>query len=378
LMWLPFLVTAAVLALAQERTTSLPSFVLTLIHGPGAICGAVCMEMLRPGVTKGQVHVAWHCLAMLAWAAVFVRLTGWSVRRIWMFDSAPANAHSRKAVRSREGWPWLEGKLARWPLLWRETLWLYESRLSRVVSFVLVPGLLAIAATILALTEVLARPKTRAPAFLILACVPLLIGLAQCWVFASTRLTWEKQRRTYDDLLTSPLTAGQIVRQKFVASLMKSHFFLIPAMLIPWMGAALGIINTTQAAGLTVIFAAGIFMTLASGIAWSSLCRTSTGALIGSLVMLVVFMGVIAAASFYGLEWIGRLHYSYSHFDVATGNVFADASFFILLTGPEAGRYVYGDPSIPLAGVYLSVLLHVSCGMLLFRWAVRRVARQRT
>jgi ABC-type transport system involved in multi-copper enzyme maturation permease subunit len=140
--------------------------------------------------------------------------------------------------------------------------------------------------------------------------VAILAALCVAAVSTTSGISGERESRTWEALLTTPLSAGQIVLGKFFGALRRQWF--IPALLsvhvaiatIYWLRKHQGM-DPAPIPFLAAIFAAPIIGLSGTGVLFSLLCRKSTVAAVCNfglalLVWVVILFVVAISTSFLG------------------------------------------------------------------------------
>ena len=135
------------------------------------------------------------------------------------------------------------------------------------------------------------------------------VALVAVAVESATGVTSEREARTWDGLLGTPLEPAEVVRAKVLGALVRRRALLL-LVLIPWLvGLAVGALHPVGLLLAVTGLAAFLWFASALGILFSLRSRSSRQALVRTLgVLLVLNLGTLLAGKLWlGSMWTGVL-----------------------------------------------------------------------
>ncbi|MBN2129546.1 MAG: ABC transporter permease subunit [Sedimentisphaerales bacterium] len=211
---------------------------------PFAVLLTQTLAMLAASTAPAAVSWRFHCLILLAAAAMVSIIAVWRVRRAALV-SILARAGGRHASRSKAR-PEAGRRRARthtraWtpirrvkgaPIVWKELCRpLFPTRLRAVLAV----GVSIVALAVMAVALVLARERVGF-AFFVLAQTLQLLFFVRLAASAASAITREKEARTWPILLMTPLDNREIVRGKVVGVFRWNLCLLIPLCVLYLLG----------------------------------------------------------------------------------------------------------------------------------------------
>jgi len=239
--------------------------------------------ILAPAAAAADSLCLGHCVVALAQSALLVALTTLFLRRVALRGAGGREKGGQKTVQ------WEEQKIRSLtdpPVLWKEK---HSSRALRKVggerSFLLLVVVLAVSYVLWGKAVASAAVQSLYAFFLLVVC---LLGTLSA---ASETIAGEKEARTWELLLLTPLSGHEIAIEKFKGVMYRTahlwflffgHFFIFAVLTILNRVITFVIIIYATEVGLFVA-ALGVFL--------SARARSSTRALVGGLLTLFVLWG---------------------------------------------------------------------------------------
>jgi ABC-type transport system involved in multi-copper enzyme maturation permease subunit len=275
-----------------------PLFVLTPLPWPGGLVGAALrwadQALIAPNPAFWMVR--WRQAGAIDWQqwglVVLVHLALGLVLTLLAIVQLPS------AVRRYEPSPARRWRLlpvrwphpGQWPMLWKEHFPARPAaglgRLVHALILLIGWGVLGwmLWALAVSLTDPAVGPRTPFRVFATLVEPPLVcIALLGVMVRAATAVSGERERGTWDSVLTTPLTPAAIVGGKLIGSLLASRWIWLLLALLCTLGVATGQLRP-RGLLLTVLSATAIALCAATlGLLLSLRCKTSLRALIAAL-----------------------------------------------------------------------------------------------
>jgi ABC-type transport system involved in multi-copper enzyme maturation permease subunit len=277
---------------------------LTSVNAFAAGWGSGVLGRSSFGVDYDPRVVAWLCGWQVALAAVCVALCVWQVRRVHLRSASAGVAPEEnrpKASTRRLATRAVDRYEAR-PLLWKEMFAPSLGGAARPRWRSLLNNALSIGVALLIVGTLLwpllmafggASGWERESFFQSAAWMTGLIApivLLRVGVRAAGLFTYEKERDTWLSLLSTPIEARDMVRDKFWGNLYASRWGLAATLLPAAMGVALRPIALVSVAGVALTVAACSMAATAIGLVYSLRIRSSTKA-IGATIATLVFLG---------------------------------------------------------------------------------------
>ena len=237
---------------------------------------------------NASASLLWHCLTILALAAVILALSVWKVRRAAFVG--PAGAPRAAKVRDQQwgGAPRRQTSQAirrvkGAPVVWKELCTpLFHARREAVFHGML---WLSVAAFILVMV-VFFRPHVYGSFFIPIAILQLLFVI-RLGVAAASAISREREAHTWPILLTTPLSDKEIVKGKIIAAFRRSLTLLIPLLVLYLLAALLG--PTYQFGRVLLVLTIGaslagsVVFLLGAGVYLSTRLKTTAGAVASTL-----------------------------------------------------------------------------------------------
>lgn len=310
----------------------------------------VMMQQTR-AMLMGQTGSSWrwHCLIMLAAAAVLVLLSVWRLRRAKL-DSICTSA-DRHADRALQRWPWRRAirRVKGAPIVWKELRRSYLPR-NRQGLWSLVFLTIAIGVIVVSLTVLIVVGRAElAPLAMGLAYLLWLLFVISTTSASASAITREKEARTWPILLTTPLENGEIVRGKAIGALRRNLPILAPVpllVLVPLLFGS-GSAMVSGKATMFIVFIIGWIIRVIGGVVF--------------LVGMALYMGTrvktttVAVVTTFGIYMVSRM---------------------VLSFGAMIAAGLSGAPSamLPIAGLF-QAFVYVMVGIAALSGAKRRVRR---
>lgn len=301
-----------------------------------------------PSGANASVPLLWHCLTILALAAVMLALSVRRVRHAALVGQAGSSREAkarakRGAIARRKGMSQPIRRVKGAPVVWKELCTpLFQARRQIVFHVVLWA---AVAAFIFVMVAFFG-PQVYGSFFI---PIPILqwLFVIRLGVAAASAVTREKEAHTWAILLTTPLSDEEILKGKLSAAFRRNLALLIPLLVLYLFAVVLG--PTYQFGPLLLVLSIGaglagsVVFLLGAGVYLSTRLKTTAGAVATTL-------GVFLVPKLFCCGVPGPL--------------------FLLSPGSSGG---------PFAGMFAVALVppavHVIAGLLCLRAALRRLRR---
>ena len=249
---------------------------------PFYVLGVNIIGMTNP---RFSFSLSWTlcCLVMTAGAVLFLTLSTIFVRRaaLAQITGQAVFGSLRKerlttGQRAAQGGSIAQGRVIPVkgpPIIWKDVRLYFTSvkKLKSKMAIVLFAGILLIAYGYCFWEGVFEESGTH----IAFVCIYLFVGLFQTASIASSSITGERETKTWELLMTTPLTDKQIVLGKITGSIIRSWPFLFLALAHIIVFILLQRIHYAAFLPLVIVFICSFYLASAAGVMVSSLCRRS-------------------------------------------------------------------------------------------------------
>lgn len=285
-------------------------FVLPVVFSPFALAAMTADLLGGMGGPPWATANIWlgNTLYNLAWALVFVLETIFRLRRVLRLEGAGVEylKPRRRARRARksavptaeagparaEGQPPPPGadrdarEVGDRPVLWRELRQAtFRTRRAAILSTL---GLCAVLILVYARVEM-----TEEPLHFVITTIAMLLILLRAAASSTAAFTAEREARTLETLLCTPLSAGEIVVGKFLGALRRQWY--IPAFLFGHLllSVAIGVLHPIILFHMALVVTGSVVFLLGTGIFLGLVIRRATTASVANIcVGLALWAGV--------------------------------------------------------------------------------------
>lgn len=322
------------------------------------------LQFLSPLSQEVIVSLFWDGLLVPAWCTIAIWLVFGALGLIvaaWRLRPSclgQIGAPSRRSQKGRSLWM---PPVAERPMLWKELFIERSGTLGRFGAFVGILLVVYLGIGSLTLTGVLVGLRWTRPdntwtsycealmGWLYAGFSAILIGfLIECalGLRAAVAISSERERNTWDGLLTSPLSGGEIVNGKLWGNLFALRWLLL-ASLVAWVAAtAMGAMTVRElASSLALVLAVGLFLS-AVGVRVSLATGTATRSM--SITMGIwMLAGLALFVASWVISAIVSLFYLFSWWMAAQAGLLATTG------GPWAPLSIFDLQTIVVVGLYL-------------------------
>jgi ABC-2 type transport system permease protein len=269
------------------------AFILSLTNPFAALLARTQALFRGPGGANAAVPVLWHCLTILALAAVMLALSVWKVRRAALAGPAgvsrEAKARAKRDARARRrGMSQPIRRVKGAPIVWKELCTpLFQAR-RQIVFYVVLWG--AVAAFIIVVVAFFG-PRVHGSFFIPITILQWLLVI-RLGVAAASAVTREKEAHTWAILLATPLSDGEILKGKLIAAFRRNLALLIPLLVLYVLVVVLGPRHRSEPVWLVLFISASlvgsVVFLLGVGVYLSTRLKTTAGAVASTLAVYVV------------------------------------------------------------------------------------------
>jgi ABC-type transport system involved in multi-copper enzyme maturation permease subunit len=267
--------------------------VLSLTNPFAALLARTQAIFRGPGGANALVPVLWHCLTILALAAVMLALSMWKVRRAALAgpagSSREAKARAKRDARARRrgiSQPIRRVKGA--PVVWKE---LYTSSFQARRQALLHLVLWAAVAAFVFVMVAFFGPEVYGSFFIPITILQWLFVI-RLGVAAASAVTREKEAHTWPILLTTPLSDEEILKGKLFAAFRRNLPLLVPLLVFYVLVVVLGPRHRSEPILLALSIGAGlagsVVFLLGVGVYLSTRLKTTAGAVASTLAVYVL------------------------------------------------------------------------------------------
>jgi len=370
---------AVIFAILKLRMGKINPLFIFDVSPPFAL-GQVCAEMMGVN-TAGMGFSSWGWLTASAyamgWALFFFLLTTVSLRGVMMREYAGSAAVvTPKAITKAAAMAAKRSRIVGdYPVLWREMQQTsFKSWKVMLFALLVAAGLL----TYLYIEIGVGDMETH----IVIAAITMGIILIVSTIATATSMAGERESRTIDVLLTTPMSAQEIVIGKFAGAIRRQWF--VPALLglnLLCAGVLTQVLSWTVLIHIAMAVLPAMALLGATGLWLSIVCKkTSTAAALNFLLALTVWLGIPLVVMVIS-ELVFRVRNSDDFFSVWSianpiGQVVISvmgSSFSYIANHNERPYDVYGLFSLSKVG-YTGLMLAYVGGYAFATWVVLRAA----
>ncbi|MCM1542473.1 MAG: ABC transporter permease [Blautia sp.] len=170
----------------------------------------------------------------------------------------------------------------------------------------------------------------------ILAVTQLVILALIVPVRTASAISGEKERQTFDIMMTTSMTPFSIIMGKVLTAIIQSMFYVVASMPIMALSFVVGGMSWSYLFWFMAVAVLMSFFAASIGILCSSLCKRSVSAVTMAYGFYLIFFVVTALPCLLG-EYVSNMSYSYTGLNFTQGNIiysYEENLFLFLLVNP--------------------------------------------